>query len=513
MIYQYVKRYLKQTFKQPQIDFSWSLLDNVQFFNYIERRYTEQEFSQEISEVKEAFKDFFEPVGNIIFRYKEDSGVKFKIFPYRVEPKDSIHLKKILSIIQHNKESIKYPYKGQTDQIAILGKIRRDINKETVNTKESINIRELIKYAIRVALELGKRDVVIQLKRKYIVKIFDKNRALEAEAEINNPMKKKDAQSRFNGYTAEQIEETYKDIFEKRQADIRVFLNTVMKNIFREDLNFRFISNKFYEENALKIVHTAITKELTNYSYLENDYILGLTGYLMRKHFHKIHELMSVELISCIYEKNNNANDFLLFYNGKIVLIDNKKYKIPSLETEDGKQWNNSSLIGICNLWMKEKSKKKQYELKLIEADSKIVKYKEVLLQSEPERIEQEKTLKNSKLEIEKVNQKHLELESRLKHLESTNLNSTEYFSVLEKVKVSQQNITELTNKINDVMDKMKKNTNTLIYDKLDFYTNQKKTLLGDIVAQDLNINSKKPQIDPILNSIVNVLVARTKPL
>ena len=48
-------------------------------------------------------------------------------------------------------------------------------------------------------------------------------------------------------------------------------------------------------------------------------------------------------------------------------------------------------------------------------------------------------------------------------------------------------------------------------YTELEYYTNQKNTLLNAIRAQELNINSKKTQMDPILGSIVKVLMARTK--
>ena len=175
MIYQYVKRYLKNTLEKPKMNFEWSPLDDVKFFNFIQQRYTLEEFSKEISEVKVAFKDFFEPVGKIVFRYKEENGIKFKIFPYRVKPQDSKHLTNIIKIINTNKKYIKYPYQGQDDQIVILGKIRREVNRELFDTEESVNVKELIRHAIKIALHLGQRDIVTQLKRKYLIKIFNKN--------------------------------------------------------------------------------------------------------------------------------------------------------------------------------------------------------------------------------------------------------------------------------------------------------------------------------------------------
>jgi len=41
------------------------------------------------------------------------------------------------------------------------------------DTKESINSKELIKYAIRIALKLNNEDIITQLKRIFIIKIFN----------------------------------------------------------------------------------------------------------------------------------------------------------------------------------------------------------------------------------------------------------------------------------------------------------------------------------------------------
>jgi len=238
MIYQDVKRYLKNTFNQPQIDFEWSTLDNIKFFSFIEARYTSEELSHETSEIKEAFKDFFEPVGKIVFRYKDDRGIKIKIFPYRIKPQDSKHLKNIIKIIHNNRKSIEYPYKEQNDQIAILGKIRREINQEIADSDESVHAKELIKHAIRVALDLKDGDIVTQLKRKFIVKIFSKNKVLEKEIQVDvvAPKERKGIQNRFNGYSPEEIETTYKELYIKGDVKIEEFLKSTMKKVLLEKI-------------------------------------------------------------------------------------------------------------------------------------------------------------------------------------------------------------------------------------------------------------------------------------
>ena len=286
-----------------------------------------------------------------------------------------------------------------------------------------------------------------------------------------------------------------------------------MKNTFENDLNFRTIDNKFYEANSLKIIHKLIAQELTNYIELEDDYLFGISGYLMRKYFYQIHELMAIELIECIYEKNNNATSFLLFYNGKTVLINHKKYVIPSLESEDGRQWNNSSLIGICNLWMNTKKRKELYEDKLVDTDMKLEEINKKLAYIRPEKDFHETALLETQTQVEAVNKTNEELEAKLIYLEQTSLNSTEYFELAKEVALSNSKLKALEATIKESKDSLTaiKDANMTTYNELEYFTNQKKQFLQDIRAQNLDVDSKSTQMDPIIQSIVKVLMERTK--
>lgn len=511
MLYQYTKRYLKKTLGKPSKDLQWSTIDNVQFFNYIDARYTIKEFNKEVSEVKEAFRDFFEPVGKIVFKYKEESSIKFKVFPYSVNPKSSKHLQNIIKIIKNNRKYIEYPYQGQNDQIAIKGKIRREINREIYGSDESVNAKELIKYSIRQALELEQRDIITTLKRIYIVKIFQKNRVLKSE--VKEPEKRLGIKNRYNGYTPTQIEEIYKEVFIRSNVNIENFLQEVMKKEFQNKLNFSEITNAYYEKNVLKIIHASIAQEIADYVSIEEDFLLGISGYLMRKYFKDIHELMAIELIEKIYDQDMNANRFLSHYDGSTVLSNNKKYKVPSLETQDGQQWNSTSLIGICNLWMNIKRKKERYEYKLVETNHTIVKLEKSLNHVTPEIESLKKKLLLVEEKFLKINKSHNEITANLKYLEATNLNSNEYFSSKEKFIQSEAQLMQVDAEKKRIREKIEaiKNANITTYQELEFLHTQKSQLSHDLKVQELNINSKNSQIDPIIDSIVRVLMARTK--
>jgi len=512
MLYQDTRRYLKKNFEVPTAGSEWSNLENIKFFSYLEARYSDSQIVGEVSEIKQAFRDFFESAGKIVFRYSEDSGIKLKIFPYRVDPKDSKHLKKIIKIILSNRKYIEYPYEGNNDQIAIHGKIRRDINREIYDSEESVNHKELIKFAIRKALDLNERDVITSLKRKYIVKIFKKNSVLESD-KAQSPQKREGKANRYNGYSAEEIEKAYKDIFHRGGGSIEGFLRRTMKKVMLDQLNFSKISNTFYEANALKILHSAFAKELEDYVSLESDFLYGVTGFLMRKHFEKIHEFMAIDLIEKIYDKETNANNFLQFYNGNIILRDNKKYQIPSLESQTGEKWNNATLIGICNLWMNTKRKKDRYADKLMETDEKISELEKTLEHIKPEKEAAEKAIEEASQILQNGEKLHAEKASKLKFLETTSLNSNEYFTQKQVFDESLVKVNTLKTNLKNAKAQLAaiKDANSGTYNDLEIYLKQKAELIQDIKSQELNIDTKNSQIDPILRSISRVLMARTK--
>jgi len=509
MIYQYTKRYLKNTIINPSNDFKWTNLDNSKFITHIEKRYPFDEFIKELPEIKQAFKDFFEPIGIVIFRYKEDIGIQFKIFPYSVEPKNSEHLKDIIQIIKNNKKYIEYPYKGQTDQIAVYGKIRRDINRELSNSDESVNTKELIKYAIKKTLNLSDKDIITQLRKKYIIKIFKKNNTLNDRAE--EPKKREGISNRYNGYTPEEIKNTYEKIFLKDDKLIHTFLKNIMNYLFANILNFRTITNEFYEKKVLKIIHTKITSELSNYVELEEDYLIGVTGYLMRINFQEIHELMARELIECIYQRDINANKFLCYYNGTIVFKNTKRYKAPSIETEDGKQWNNATLIGICNLWMNIKKRRNESKEKFLTINKKLAELESILAHIKPE----EERIRTKIVELESkfkaFEKEYMSIKSEYNSIKRSDNGSDKYFMMLTKYEKASKILGELKDKKLKEKSALKIILNNTAFTNLIFFTKQKKIVTEDLRVQNINLDSKNSQIEPILKSISKALMDRTK--
>ena len=371
MIYQYSKRYLKEKYDEPIADFQWKNIDNLNFLSHIRLRYSDEQLHKEIREVKEAFKDFFEPVGTVLFRYTEEYGVRFKVFPYRVNPQESEHLEEIVKLIKKNRKYVQVCYDGQENQVAILGKIRREINALMFDSQESINKRELTKYAIRKSLNLDEKDVIVQLKRIYIVKIFDENTQPE---EIEEPLVSQEAQKSHNGYSKENIKKSYNEIFNK--ADIEEFIQSILLKAFQTKLDFSNISHDYYEKKSLKIIHAQIAKDLSFYSALESDYLAGLASYILREQLYNIHKIMAMKLFEEIYNKNQNATDFILKFNGTIILYGGNKYKLPTLQDANSKPLSSTIITSTAFLYVKIKKKIEELQELIKTLDIKIVTLK-----------------------------------------------------------------------------------------------------------------------------------------
>ncbi|NOQ30860.1 MAG: hypothetical protein GQ570_07030 [Helicobacteraceae bacterium] len=510
MIYQYVKRYLKETFNEPSEDMVWSNLDNIAFLTYIEKRYTFKELTHEISEVKEAFKDFYSPIGAILFRYKESDGIRFKIFPYRAEPKNSKYLKDILTILNSNRKYIKYPYEEQNDQIAVLGKIRRLINAKIDDIEESVNKNELVNYAIRKSLGLNDKDIIVKLKRIYLIKIFEQNKILEAKnAEVK---KRTGIDNRYNGYTKEQVDGIYADLFKKN--NIENFLSEVMKKVLNNDLNFTKISNKFYDLNALKIIHNQVASDLKNYVELESDFVNGFAGYIMREHFKEIHGFIAENLLEAIHSKSENARQFLLYFNGKVIVEDGKRYTIPSLETEDGKQWNNSAIMGICALWVDARQKKKLYETRLTEINEKINEVSKSLRPIEEQKDKDLSIVGANKEKIQRIRQIISSKELKINSFKRSGVgDSIEEEKLSIQIIHNEQEVGQLLNMNKELLRDIEKahDDNIEYYDTLDYYNQQLAQITKESKIHELNMVTNSKKLNEILESLINTLMSRRK--
>src|SRR3989338_35119 len=109
MILQKLKIYLKTIIETPSVDFIWTEERNQKIFSYLNEHFKDISLSniETQAKIKQAFKEHFESVGYILFKMSQ-TQLRIKIFPYKIEPKDSINIDAIIDIIDENENFIQY---------------------------------------------------------------------------------------------------------------------------------------------------------------------------------------------------------------------------------------------------------------------------------------------------------------------------------------------------------------------------------------------------------------------
>ena len=108
------------------------------------------------------------------------------MFTYKLKPKNSVILSKLVDIILLNESLIEDNYNDKDDQFLIPKKLFAKIYDFVKNIKnEKINKKELVKYAVREAFELKESDIVIIQKEKIFIKLFEVKKVIREETKKN----------------------------------------------------------------------------------------------------------------------------------------------------------------------------------------------------------------------------------------------------------------------------------------------------------------------------------------
>jgi uncharacterized Zn finger protein len=349
MIYQDALRFLKQHIKSVTATYQWTEIDNVDFFNALYKRYEHKEIKEGMADIKEAFKDIFQSVGKLIFKYDSQRGIQFKVLPYSVDPKQSQHLPNLVKIIHLYREQIEHAYSDKDEQLIIQGEARRRISAEISESEEPVNKKELVKEAIRTALQLNPKDIVLIFRRKYIVKLY---KARAKQAQKSAPI-----------FSEADLAVDYKDFFE--EVDHDTFLDVIIDAVTSNALDFDYMDNGYYEQYALKEIREVIIQELTQHLEDESAFMKAFAGYILKRDLIALHERIARALLLKISEKSVSAQKFIEYYTGGTVLVDGTKYKIPGLETPDGGKLNMLTVTSVAAAWLTAYQNKEELALSL----------------------------------------------------------------------------------------------------------------------------------------------------
>ncbi|NOQ29971.1 MAG: hypothetical protein GQ570_02485 [Helicobacteraceae bacterium] len=335
---------------KPSSDFKWTRRLNKIVYKYLLTNFSIEYLlkKENKSEIKEAFSEFFESYGHIVFQMKK-SEIRLKVLPYQVKPENSSNLDAVVTLITEHDDLIKYDYEGKKNYISIQGKLRRLVYRYVDEIEdEVINKKELMKYAVRVALFLGDKDIIIYKKRQLLIKLFVKK---PVESKKKEERKEDNTHaSRYNGVDENELEAFYKSNFSKHED--RRFCNLVAKRFYDIYFSENKINFFMYDKNVFAYIQNIIT-ELFMEEFDDNEeFFKGLSGYFFRIHFIDTFQYLSELILETILSNDEYIISFLKFYASDVTLYKGVKYKIPSIVAEDGKQWNVITMISIARNYL-----------------------------------------------------------------------------------------------------------------------------------------------------------------
>lgn len=347
MLLSKLKSHLKTIIGVPSIDFIWGDAHNEKFFSYINDHLDSMTLEDKEIQlmIKQALREHFEPVGYLLFKMSH-TKLRMKIFPYKIEPKDSINLQTIIGIIDQNEDLIEYDYNGKEDLICLQSELTHKLT-HFVNkiTNEEINKKELLKYAVREAFELKPSDIVIIKNSQMFIKYCD-----IVSREI--PESEKDTiANRYNGIEESKLKSFYKNFFLKDEN--KNFFYNIAVEFVEVYLLDKKIDNLTYEKYVFSLIQSIIMEHLENTFDGSKDFFKGFSGYIFRIHFKEVFGYIANLILSEVSASNKHIIEFLKYYSLNIVVMDGKKYKVPEIEAENGLKWSVSSMMSIVKIFVK----------------------------------------------------------------------------------------------------------------------------------------------------------------
>ena len=259
------------------------------------------------------------------------------------------YLDSILDIIEENENLIIYDYKDKEDQILfskdLVDKFHHIIDDITKD-KDKENAKEILKFIIRETLELCSSDLIVSKNGNYFIKLLDDER--------NKPISE---ERRYDGINEEDLKSFY-DEFLSDKDNIVIFPKAA-KEFVSIFLNEKKITNEQYEQNVFKEIQSIIHQYLISQYDNSDGFFHGFSGYIFRIHFNTVFEYIADLILKEISRSNPFMIEFMNYYSVHVLVLNGKKYKVPSIETSDGLRWNTTSIHLIAKKYFETNEAKK----------------------------------------------------------------------------------------------------------------------------------------------------------
>ena len=151
--------------------------------------------------------------------------------------------------------------------------------------------------------------------------------------------------------TDSELDIFYENYFLTNRLD--TLLNNVSNSFITENFINNAISNSHYETIVFKSIQNLLITELKKNIEKKEIFYKEASTYIFKKELKNIFASLSDLLLVQLVHGNSNVRSFLQYYALDTIIVNSVKFKVPSIEKEEGINWNTTSMISILKTYVR----------------------------------------------------------------------------------------------------------------------------------------------------------------
>lgn len=311
---------------------------------------------QHREEIQLAIEKFFAPLYNVKVSFVKDK--KFKIITKVLHEDshfdDNLIAKLIPNIIPFRKELV--------EQLrAHIGiKIKDEVREALLALidENSNEQKEALKLALKEALDLDKRDFITFLHDAIVIKQFKLN----------------GYERRASTLPIEELEKLKIEFCPNEESKIKLLIKSI-KSALDGELNLSHIDNLFFIHHYKEIIQKSIKevlKEEAKDKEIDSDVIEPFSEYIVNENSAFFLEKIAKRLLRLVMNRDENATQFLKYYNGDIDIDKNGRYKKPEIIDENHRKWNPAIIVTVAIQYSNDLHTLEKLDLHIKELENKL---------------------------------------------------------------------------------------------------------------------------------------------
>jgi len=399
------------------------------------------------------------------------------------------------TILEENETLIYESYNNKDDQILIdsqlVKKLLKHIATYTSDTKQQ---NTLLKSSIKELFELEEKDLLIIKKGHIFIKII-------SMLEQNIPQGRESTnQARYNGFDENELIAFYNEFCEEKELEKHI--KAIAKEFVKTYILKNRISNDEYERKVFTLIKTLYFDFLITKYEEKDEFLLGFAGYLFRNNFEKTFLFIAEELLVNLAHNDSQVIRFLEYYSQNIVILNAKKFKVPSIRTSQGHIWKVTSMHSVIKIYIGAKEMHSIIKKKIKTLDKAI----DAISTFSISPVEQQKKLKKKIIFINNtINEKFHSIEKLQEMLKNTKKEDAK-LNFKQEMRSLNNEIIQLQEEKKNIEKKLPDEKTITKYQQLQ---REKETLSKELNNKKMLLEKNEPSYKQLKYALVKALIQK----